>query len=422
MTAKILVVSDDGAPSGYGRISMEVNTRLARRGYTIIAASVAYDGLLPPQLEGQPLPYWVGSLAGHPNWPEQVVAMIAAWQPDIVCVIQDATYAEPVRYAPIDWSRYGFVIVTPVDGTPIWPRWVEMVRKADAALTISEFGVEAYKKQGVEVGLCRPGVNLDKFFKLNDDQRNELRTRFGLKPDSFVIGSFCQNQGRKDIPGMIEGFYQFATDKPNARLYLDMDAVSPAGWDIRSMILDANGLDASKILFRDDALRAGLFDIRERYNLLDLHMVISHREGFGLPLAESQACGVATMAMDYCSGREVCGDDKGYLVEPIDYTTIGTWGGARDRFAAPEAIAAQLQRAYANPHERALIADRGMAYSRQHTWDAAADNVQAAIEKVMASRKRMSVVQFPVIQPPTPITPQPDGLKLETVPLVENVS
>lgn len=416
---KILVVSDCGAPSGYGRISMEVNTRLVRRGYQVFAASVAYDGLLPPQLDGVQLPYWVGSLAGHPNWPEMATAIIANVQPDVVMVIQDMTYVEPMRFAPIDWSRFAFIAISPVDGTPVWPRWVNIMKGADAGLTISQFGVEAYKQQGVSVGLCRPGVNLDRFIRLPDDARTGLRTRFGLNSDTFLVGSFCQNQGRKDIPGMIEGFFKFAVDKPNARLYLDMDATGPAGWDIRSMILEANGLDQSKVLFREDALRAGIYDIRERYNMLDLHMVISHREGFGLPLAESQACGVATMAMDYCSGREVCGDGKGYLVEPIDYTSIGTWGGARDRFAAPEAIAAQLQRAYDNPHERAMIAQHGMEYSRLHTWDAAADSVQAAIDRVMAKHSK-SVAMPMLMQPPAAPQVQPDGLKTETVQLIEN--
>lgn len=417
---KILVVSDDGAPSGYGRISMEVNTRLSKRGYHIIAASVAYDGLLPPTLEGLPLPYWVGSLAGHPNWPEQVIAMIGAIQPDIVMVIQDMTYVEPVRFAPVDWSRYGFVIISPVDGVPIYPRWVKVMKEADAGLTISEFGVEAYRQQGVSVGLCRPGVNPDKFFKLPDAGRAEIRARLGVALEAFVIGVFCQNQGRKAISTMIECFYEFAKDKPTARLLLDMENASPAGWEIRGMLLEPNGWDASKIIFREDAFRAGVTEMRDRYNALDAHMVIAHREGYGLPLAESMACGVATLAMDYCSGTEICGESRGALVKHTDYFEYGTWGGAKDYFVDKTDLVAKLQFLHDHPHERAIIAEKGMAWARQHTWDLATDNVQVVIDRVIALRQKQPMLESPAMQMPQVPIPQPDGLRAETIQLTEN--
>ena len=53
---KILVLSDDGVASGFGRISMHLNSALVKRGYSVMAASIQYDGLLPPSYEGAPLP------------------------------------------------------------------------------------------------------------------------------------------------------------------------------------------------------------------------------------------------------------------------------------------------------------------------------------------------------------------------------
>lgn len=412
---KILILSDDGMSTGYGRISMEVNTRLHKRGVAIMAQSLCYDGLLPPSLDGQPLPYWVGALAGKPDWVGAAVNVINAFQPDIVHVIQDAPYAEVLRNAPLDWSRFAFVVTTPVDGMPVHPPWVAMLKGADGTLSISQFGVDAHRAAGVRSDLCRPGVDANVFFPLPETERMALRARLGIAPDAFVLGSFCMNQGRKDIPDMLRAFFAFASDKPTARFLLDMDAISPAGWSIPDLCIQ-QGWDASKLLFRADVQRAGVVHIRERYNLLDAHAVIAHREGYGLPLVEAMACGVVSMALDWCSGTEICGDGKGVLIAPIDYTSIGTWGGAEDRYPNITQMTASLQMLYDEPDTRHSIARRGMAWARAQTWDAAADAVARVYERVLAKRK--PVLQAPMMALPAAPVLSPDGVAKE-VALVE---
>lgn len=388
---KILTLSDDGVASGFGRIAMHLNTALTRRGYSIMAASIQYDGLLPPQYEGRPLPYWVAALAGK-NWLEETARLIGVYNPDIVLVIQDAPYAHHLRHAPVDWSRHGFIAITPVDGLPILPDWIDTIKKADAALTISEFGVKAFRDAGVNVGLCRPGIDPDVFYRLPDAERLALRQRLNIAPDAFVMGMMAQNQGRKDIPDTLRAFFEFAKDKPTARLLLDMDAVSPAGWNIPAMCQQFSW-DANKLIFRIDAQRAGLLHLRERYNLLDVHSVLSHREGFGLPLLESMACGVATMALDWCSGTEIVGKPKkrrGLLIRPLDYTSVSTWGNALDKFPDIAHVVSELQRMHDYPHERAMIAERGMTWARGQSWTAAIDKVVAAIERVGCIREELT--------------------------------
>lgn len=416
---KLLIVGDNGIPSGYGRIADAIGTRLHKRGYQLFAASLQYDGLLPPMYEGQPLPYWVASMAGHPNWPDQVAALINAVQPDVVWCIQDAPYSEGIRNIPLDWSRFKFIMTCAVDGVPVFPQWLKTARKADAVFTISQFGVDALKKQGVVATLVQPGIEPDKFFPLPDTKRLEIRAKLGIAPDAFVVDMAAQNQGRKDIPSTVHGFFKFAADKPNARLLLDMDRTSPAGWDIPGMICEPHGYDLGKIIFRDQCVQAGVTDLRERYNVMDAHAVLSHREGFGMPLTEAQACGVVSMAMDYCSGTEVCGDGKGVLVKPIAYETQSTWGGAMDKFADVDDFVAGLQMLYDEPERRKLIAKAGMEWSRAHTWDKSADVVMATIERVLSGQSRGNGVQLPVVMTPTALPqPSPDGVA-KTVELVE---
>lgn len=396
---KVLLFGDSGVPTGFGRICDEVGMRLHQRGYHVLAVSLPYDGLMPAQYEGQMLPYFVSSLAGKPNWIEPTMAVINAWQPDVVVVCQDFPYAEQIFLSPLDWSRMGRVIVTPVDGKPLYPNWVKIAGQVDAVLTISQFGVEAMREAGIHARLCRPGVNGNTFFRQTADVRAENRAKLGLTPGAFLMGTMAMNQGRKAIPQMMAAFFDFAKDKPEARYLMDMEPQSPAGWDLRALC-QQNGWDAGRLIFRADAARAGL-SLNDRYNLLDVHAVVSFREGYGLPLVEAMACGVVSMALDWCSGTEVLGQGRGALVKTLEGFSPSTWGGALDKMPDVADMTRQLQFLYDHPAERAAIAERGMAWSRAQSWDAAADVVMDAIEQARAVVTGQAVVK--PVEPPKPL-------------------
>lgn len=417
---KILVVSDDGVSSGYGRISSELNRNLAKRGYHIMAASLGYDGLLPAVYDGEPLPYHVASLQGKQNWPDLVVAVAGAYQPDVIWVIQDAPYSGIVRNAPIDWSRIAFVMTAPIDGAPIHPAWVETAKQADGMTTISEFGVQAWKEAGVQAALTRPGINPNKFYKIPDHGRVAIRKALGIAEDAFVLGMMAQNQGRKDITGTLKAFFDFAQDKPTARILLDMDEVSPAGWDIPSLCKQF-GWDVNKVIFRSDAIKRNVPELRDRYSILDAHSVLAFREGFGLPVIEAMACGVVSIAQDWCAGTEVLQDGRGILIPPIDYFMPSTWGGALDKLPDLKVMTEKLQWLYDHPEERAAMARRGMEWARRQTWDIAVDNAAEVITKAVAKKQVATYTTLPqpaIIKPVEPIQVSPDGIS-QQVALVE---
>ena len=183
---------------------------------------------------------------------------------------------------------------------------------------------------------------------------------------------------------MLQGFFQFAQDKPTARYLLDMDATSPAGWDIKALC-QQYGWDAGKLIFKADAVQRGVTNLRDRYNALDAHAVLSYREGYGLPLSEAMACGVVSAALDWCSGTEVTGEGRGVLVKPADYFMASTWGGAADKLPDVQHFVQQLNWLHDHPEERAAMGIRGMIWARAQSWDKAADAVMAAVEKAKAA-------------------------------------
>jgi len=411
----ILLISDSGVATGFGRIADNLGIRLFQRGIQIIAASFAYDSLLPAVMELQRLPYHVASLQvkrATGQWVEDVVKLVYATKPDVVFVIQDAPYGEAVRNAAIDWSQHKFVMLTPVDGAPIEPAWVNLMKEADAAFTISQFGVDAFREAGVKVGLVRPAINPNIFYEYPLERKRELRRKMLLGEDAFIVGTMAQNQGRKAIPLMMEGFNTFAKDKPNAFYILDMDKTSPVGWHLTHLI-EQNQWDRSKFIFREDCFRQGVTDLTDRYNLLDVHTVLAHREGYGLPLVEAMACGVVSIAMDYCSGTEIVGDGRGMLIPAIDRQLYSTWGGAMDAIPDVTAFIDALNLLYENPALRATKAQNGKTWARSQTWDTAADAIYETLMEWERPPQIPAIEVLPDVIPSPPPMKNPNGKTLQ---------
>lgn len=405
-----ILVFGDFLPTGFGRITREVALHLHQAGYEVIGACVQWDGILPLP---QPVPFHVCALNGrdHGQGPAGFAAVLAqivqAAQPDVLLSVQDFPYHEALRHAPIDWSVLAHIVITPLDGVPVDTRWLRIAPEFDALLTISEFGVAAFKEQGIRADLCAPGVDPREFYRLPDTQRAALRDQLGLPRDAFVVGVMAMNQGRKDFPTMIAAFAEAFRDVPEAYLYLDCEPVSPVGWDIPNMLLAPNRLDPGRVRFRADAFKAGIGDLNTRYNLLDLHMVIAHREGYGLPHGEALATGCPTIAIDYCSGREIVGDDaRGWLIPatPAHPGAFGTWGGALDYWADLPALEAALREAYDHPSERLARGARGVEWAHsERSWLRASAAVLSVVERVIAQRGPDLDAKYGQPGPPPPM-------------------
>lgn len=356
---------------------MEVNSRLVAQGIDVMAASLNHMGLFPPRYKDKVLPYWVAPLSQQ-DWLNQFALVANQFQPDIVCIIKDLTYIELINNAMIAWSGIKRVIVTPIDGKPIAPRWIEALKSADAVVSMSQFGVTALAEQGISAYCICPGVDTDEFFPIAQEEKLVLRRRVGIPDTAFVLATMAENQSRKAIPHMLEGFFRFAQDKPDAYYLLDMLPVAMGGWDL-PFLCEQFGWDVSKLIFRKDVLDLSL---RERYHLSTVHAVLSYREGWGLPLVEAMACGILSMALDWCSGTEICGDGKAILIKPLDYKTVSTWGNALDYHPDTTDFADKLNWLYQHPQEVQNIAQRGMAWSRALTWDLTANKLLSIFQSL----------------------------------------
>lgn len=395
---KVLIFGDLVTPSGFGRIGNEIARRLVSRGYAVQGASISYTGW------PHDLPFWVWPLGNQDIW-NGLVNIVNGFQPDVLLSIQDFPYHHSIWHAcRIDFSKIRWVWITPIDGTPVHPDWLKLTDYSDGQMVISRFGVEALRQAGKRVSLCHPGVDVREFYPAERAERDALRAKLKWAPDDWAVGVMAMNQGRKAIPAMIEGFHEFARDKPNARLLLDMDKASPAGWDIPNLLkqMGWSEVEQARVAYKEDLFKAdfeAFSPLRNRYALLDAHMVISHREGFGLPLLESMACRVPSLALDWCSGTEIAGDGRGGLVRRLPYMEYGTWGGAKDAFPDVADLSRQLEALYADPIMSADMARRGYEWAITNTWDVTADQVEAVIQNAIRNPRKGIEPHEPDTQP-----------------------
>jgi glycosyltransferase involved in cell wall biosynthesis len=109
--------------------------------------------------------------------------------------------------------------------------------------------------------------------------------------------------------------------------------------------------------------------IHALYRSADVFAFPSWAETFGIPLVEAMACGVPVVAADIEVNREVAADAAVYHA-----------------VSSPESLAYQLIRTLNNRALREKLATIGRQRSHQFTWDRAAKQTLAALQKAVDSQ------------------------------------
>jgi glycosyltransferase involved in cell wall biosynthesis len=212
----------------------------------------------------------------------------------------------------------------PIDSAPVPSDIYDLAKRALLPITYSRWGLDELKKVGVEAAYVPHGIG-DSY---RPDREAGLRWRreAGVPEDAFLVGGVWANKGfpsRKNFDGHIRAFAEFAKRHSDALFYIHTEPTTRyGGVDLWRMVKE-NGL-YGKVIVPDSYLNLLGYDeqwMASMYNALDVYISATCGEGFALPIAEAQSCGIPAIVTDYSAMPELVDAHNGpsYKVKVAEY-------------------------------------------------------------------------------------------------------
>ena len=196
--------------SGFGVYAKEILSRLHKTGKYTIAEFASYGFVNDPRDKEIDWIYYANAVKTEdPRYAEYMSRgdnqfgrwrfekVVLDFKPDVVIDVRDYWMTAYQKISPVR-KYFHWVLMPTVDSKPQQEEWIETFLDADAIFTYSDWGAEVLKYQTSSrinyIDTASPGVDLDTF---NIQDKNQIRQKFNLPTDAFVIGSVMRNQKRK---------------------------------------------------------------------------------------------------------------------------------------------------------------------------------------------------------------------------------
>lgn len=366
-------------------------------------------------------------------------------KPDIFFALGDpwqvAQFVRPVGKDPkgsddplVGNRNIAKVFYVPVDTDILAVQDLNSILKADAIVAYSRFGVRVLGRQAPHaiVDFIPHGVDTKTFKPMDPVARDEFRSKQAWPERPWVVMVVGQNQVRKGHPRSMAAFKAATCAVFNAR---DPGSVAeiegkdgvkrsfspPSKWceDVQLMRCDlcphyqADPATQSWVLhyhcaqdgsvgwnLPDLAHRFGLYDrvkttmgltfahgvsqedLVKIMNSADTHLLLTHREGFGLPILEMMAVGVPNVATDYSSVPELLEEGGGVAVQVRDYN-VSNFHNAIDAMASIADAARGLRRLFEDEPFRREQVRKGLEFSARLDWDRLIPDWEALFGRLM---------------------------------------
>lgn len=218
------------------------------------------------------------------------------------------------------------------------------------------------------------GSDTSTFRPLLDKEVSEFRTKlFQENAERFIIGCVNRNQPRKDIPRVVEIFAAYYKKNPKAFLYLHMDATDAMGMDLRAL---CNGFGliegkdyACMNTYGIDWTKVSPEMLNQIYNSIDVMLVATLGEGWGLTITEAMAAYCPVLAPNNTTIPEILGEGRGFIYElDKEFATHTKGDFVRKRHRGNvESACFWLNEIYINGAEDECR--NALQWIEHHTWD-----------------------------------------------------
>lgn len=321
------------------------------------------------------------------------------------------------------WNKFPCVIQTTLDSIPLLPDAVEKCHQIKNFYVWADFAVQEFKKIAAEaqkqvldqkkkffarqwksredyqveqarfqkfeqeshqridafnnVKLLRGTVNSSAYFPLSLIERSDLRRKFNIDDDVFLVGSLSRNQLRKLWPNLIEGFKLFKDKNPEIKTKLALWTYWKEGWDIPRLMrqfkvdkedvlaiykcretgewfmlpYQEEDIDNPKTGHKKSMITVSISnflpyeEVNKFYNILDCFCLPITSGGQERAALEAKLAGLVTLINPYSCFVDQCVDEAGSLsLDFSTYTEMGTQFIKANPY--PSSICKQLKKAY----------------------------------------------------------------------------
>jgi len=337
----------------------------------------------------------VGALPNNPQEAEQInrdpnLARAASYgaylldktieneKPDVYIAVQDI-WGVDFAIDKYWFNKINSIIWTTLDSLPILDSAIKCAPKVKNYWIWSDFATKALHKLGHKHVKTVHGCLEDKnFCRLSDFDRNQLRKKYNIPQDAFIIGFVFRNQLRKSVPNLLQGYALWKKNNPNIKnTFLLLHTHWSEGWNIYKLA-DEFGVDKKEILTTYICKNCGEYEIKnfngqdidcrfcgstksqsttnvglgvtekqlnEVYNFMDVYCHPFTSGGQEIPIQEAKLTELITLVTNYSCGEEMCVKEAASL--PLEWSEYREHGTEFIKAStSPESIATQLNSVY----------------------------------------------------------------------------
>jgi len=389
---KIQWVSDSvNIPTGYAQVTRNILYRLKKSGYDV--EHIGFHHTL-----GQPVPSNIPvnypvNFPQHPtgqnHWEEfygnkGTVEMYAShFKPDILSFLCDSFMIKwvldkefskehpegRIKFEKLREHAKKTMFYFPFDSRDVYDKAKDVIELFDIRVAMAKWGQSVLSKVGVDSHYIPHGVDTNVYRPIPPPIREALRKQNGFD-GKFVIGCVAKNQTRKMLPNLLQAYKNLLDKHDDILLFMHCNPTDPQGWNLIDYC-NRIGLK-NKVIFGMKANQQGLHEtqINLVYNSIDVHVLPTTGEGFGLPIIESMAAGIPNIATDYTTSRELL-EGHGELIslsKEMPYI-IGQLNTHRALPSVPD-MEKKIEKLYKNPKLRERYSKDGRKFVLEHyNWE-----------------------------------------------------
>lgn len=317
--SKILWYGDACSNTGFARVTHSILEHL-KKDHDVVVYGINYTG------DPHEYPFKIYP-AGAVNPSDKfgigrIQQIVERERPDFFICLNDLWIVNQV------WERihllksqlnFKFIAYFPTDSEWYPLPMLRFIEDWDFAITFTPEQAQRLMAHGIKpkkLGIMPHGLDQGKFYAID---RDEARKRLGLPLDKFIVFNGNRNQPRKLIDQTIKAFAEFAKDKDDTILYLNMGE-KDLGWAVQELFeteMRRRGADPAAKLAITPNMNYMTAPPDEQlnliYNAVDVGINTANGEGWGLVPFEHALCKKPQIVPAHTSCQDIW-KGKGLLI------------------------------------------------------------------------------------------------------------